>query len=154
MPHISSKDDLYFEDISIEDELFLGPYHVKRAEVLAFNRKWDPLPIHIDPKKAQARGYRDVTASGQYTLCIKQWMLNQASWTKAVIGALGFDEMRFPLPVYPDDRIRLKIECLDKRISNSKPDRGILTFFFQLINQDDKVVLHYKDTVMFACREK
>ena len=77
-------------------------------------------------------------------------MLNQANWTNAVIGALGFDEMRFPLPVYPGDDISLEIECLATRPSKSKSDRGILTFFFQLINQNDKVVLHYKDTVMFS----
>lgn len=141
---------LYFEDINVGDQLKLGPYAVTRSELLEFNRKWDPLPIHLSQEKAIEKGYKDITASGQYTLCIKQWMLNQANWTNAVIGALGFDEMRFPLPVYPGDDISLEIECLATRPSKSKSDRGILTFFFQLINQNDKVVLHYKDTVMFS----
>ena len=141
---------LYFEDINVGDRLKLGPYAVTRSELLEFNRKWDPLPIHLSQEKAIEKGYKDITASGQYTLCIKQLMLNQANWTNAVIGALGFDEMRFPLPVYPGDDISLEIECLATRRSKSKSDRGILTFFFQLINQNDKVVLHYKDTVMFS----
>ncbi len=141
---------LYFEDINVGDQLKLGPYAVTRSELLEFNRKWDPLPIHLSQEKAIEKGYKDITASGQYTLCIKQLMLNQANWTNAVIGALGFDEMRFPLPVYPGDDISLEIECLATRRSKSKSDRGILTFFFQLINQNDKVVLHYKDTVMFS----
>ena len=147
---MKDRGSLYFEDINVGDRLKLGPYAVTRPELLEFNRKWDPLPIHLSQEKAIEKGYKDITASGQYTLCIKQWMLNQANWTNAVIGALGFDEMRFPLPVYPGDDISLEIECLSTRPSKSKPDRGILTFFFQLINQNDKVVLHYKDTVMFS----
>ena len=147
---MKDRGSLYFEDINVGDRLKLGPYAVTRSELLEFNRKWDPLPIHLSQEKAIEKGYKDITASGQYTLCIKQWMLNQANWTNAVIGALGFDEMRFPLPVYPGDDISLEIECLATRRSKSKSDRGILTFFFQLINQNDKVVLHYKDTVMFS----
>jgi len=150
---VKDRGSLYFEDINVGDRLKLGPYAVTRSELLEFNRKWDPLPIHLSLQKAIEKGYRDITASGQYTLCIKQWMLNQANWTSAVIGALGFDEMRFPLPIYPGDNISLEIECLAARPSKSKSDRGILTFFFQLINQNDKVVLHYKDTVMFSRKD-
>ena len=134
---MKDRGSLFFEDINVGDRLKLGPYAVTRSELLEFNRKWDPLPIHLSQEKAIEKGYKDITASGQYTLCIKQWMLNQANWTDAVIGALGFDEMRFPLPVYPEDNISLEIECLATRPSNSKSDRGILTFFFQLINQND-----------------
>jgi acyl dehydratase len=143
---------IYFDDIQPGAEFHFGPYVVDRAELLAFNQRWDPLPIHTDETAARARGLKTLSASGQYTLCIKQAMLNQAAWTDAVIGALGFDELRFPHPVYPYDRIRLRIECLETRASRSKPDRGIVKFLFELFNQDDELVLRYLDTVMFARR--
>ncbi len=147
-----TSDALYFDDLAPGDVFRFGPWHVAREELLEFNRRWDPLPIHLDDAAARARGLDGLTASGQYTLCIKQAMLNQAPWTDAVIGALGFDELRFPHPVYPGDDIRLEITCLETRPSRSKPDRGIVKFDFRLFNQDDVLVLSYLDTVMFARR--
>ncbi|MEQ8233910.1 MAG: MaoC/PaaZ C-terminal domain-containing protein [Gammaproteobacteria bacterium] len=145
-------DTLYFDDVHAGDRFAFGPYPVEREELLAFNRRWDPLPIHTDDTAARARGLRGLTASGQYTLCVKQAMLNGAAWTDAIIGALGFDELRFPHPVYPGDSLRLTIDCLDTRPSRSKPDRGIVKFRFEVHNQDDVLVLSYLDTVMFARR--
>lgn len=146
--------ELYFDDIAVGESYRFGPYHVARDELLEFNRKWDPLPIHLDPSAAQAKGHRNITASGQYTLCVKQTFINQAPWSDAVIGALGFDEVRFPHPVYVDDELFAAIECTDKRASRSKPDRGIVTLFVRLYNQDDVTVLSYIDTVMFSRRSK
>ncbi len=145
-------DTLYFDDVRPGDTFDFGPWPVDRDDLLAFNRRWDPLPIHTDDEAARARGLRGLTASGQYTLCAKQAMLNGAAWTGAVIGALGFDELRFPHPVYPGDVLRLAIECLETRPSRSKPDRGIVKFLFRVFNQDDELVLSYLDTVMFARR--
>lgn len=141
---------LYFDDLAHGQIYRFGPYAVERDELVAFNRRWDPLPIHLDDAAARRRGLRGLTASGQYTLCVKQALLNTAPWTDAVIGALGFDELRFPHPVYPGDRLRLEIECLETRPSRSKPDRGIVKFHFRVYNQDEVLVLHYLDTVMFA----
>lgn len=143
---------LFFDDLRVGDQFAFGPYAVTREELLEFNARWDPLPIHMDDAAARARGLAGLTASGQYTLCVKQKLLHGAPWTAAVIGALGFDELRFPHPVYPGDRIRLHIACLEVRASRSKPDRGIVKFDFSLTNQDSVVVLRYLDTVMFARR--
>lgn len=147
---MNDKPARFFDDITPGQQFDFGPYHVPREELIAFNTRWDPLPIHLNDEAARARGLKGITASGQYTLCIKQALLNRADWTDAVIGALGFDELRFPHPVYPGDDVRLNIECLETRVSRSKPERGIIKFLFQLFNQHDVVVLKYLDTVMFA----
>ena len=141
---------IFFEDIEVGQRFILGPYKVRRSELLNFNRLWDPLPIHISDKAARRRGFKGITASGQYTLCIKQRLLNTADWTEAVIGALAFDELRFPKAVYPGDELTLKIECLESRGSKSKNDRGIVKFDFRMLNQDNSEVLRYLDTVMFS----
>ena len=142
----------FFDDLTPGACFRFGPYDVARDEVLEFNQRWDPLPIHLDDAAAQARGLHGLTASGQYTLCVKQRLLNEAPWCPAVIGALGFDELRFPRPVYPGDALSLAIECLRVRASRSKPDRGIVTFRFEMTNQNKQAVLTYLDTVMFLRR--
>ena len=147
-----SDKQIYFDDLSVGQVFNYGPYLVDEQELLAFNAKWDPLPIHLDDKAAREKGLRGKTASGQYTLCVKQYFVNQTPWTGAVIGAMGFDEVRFPNPVYVGDELFAKIVVSALRASRSKPDRGIVTLDFRLFNQSDTTVLTYVDTVMFSRR--
>ena len=117
-----------------------------------FNRMWDPLPIHLDEAAALAAGHRTIIASGQYTLCIKQYFMNQMPWRAAVIGAIGFDELRFLHPVHAGDIISIKVVCIDKRESRSKSNRGICKFRVEMSNQDNDTVLAYTDIVMLKRR--
>ncbi len=121
--------------------------------MLEFNKKWDSLPIHVDDDAAKAMGHKGIIASGQYTLCIKQFFVNQASWHEAAIGAAGWDEVRFKRPVYAGDQISGSFRYVDKKASRSKPDRGIITFEIILTNQDGEVVLSLLDSVMVKKRE-
>lgn len=81
---------------------------------------------------------------------MKQLFVNQTPWRNAVIGALGFDEVRFPHPVYIDDELSAVVVYTHKRASKSKPDRGIVTLSMRVYNQDDETVLSYLDTVMLS----
>jgi acyl dehydratase len=151
---MSAFGEIFLDDFVVGRPYTFGPYRVARQELLEFNQRWDPLPIHLDEAAARAQGHRGITASGQYTLCIKQLFLNQAPWCAAVIGALGFDEVRFPHPVYIDDDLAGTVVCTNTRASRSKPDRGIVTLSVCLYNQDEVTVLSYIDTVMFSRRTK
>ncbi len=145
---------LFFEDINVDELVESGPFHVDADEMLAFNRKWDTLPIHINENTARQMGHRGIIASGQYTLCIKQYFVNRSGWHASVIGTAGWDAVRFPHPVYAGDRIRARIRCVEKKASRSKPDRGIVKFEIILINQDGDTVLSFIDTVMLEKRHR
>jgi len=144
----------FFEDMEPGRPVASGPFHVDGSEMLEFNRKWDTLPIHIDDKAARLMGHKGIIASGQYTLCIKQYFVNRSDWHGSVIGTAGWDEVRFPTPVYAGDKISARIRCIEKRASRSKPDRGIVKFEIILVNQDDDIVLSFIDTVMMEKRLK
>lgn len=137
-----------YKDINIGDLYSAEPYRICFDEMLAFNRQWDRLPIHLDEEEAKAAGHKDIIGSGQYTLCIKQYFINQMPWREAVIGAIGFDELRFRAPVHGGDTISVRVECIDKRESKSKPDRGVVKFAVEMLNQNDEPVLTYIDIVM------
>jgi acyl dehydratase len=51
------------------------------------------------------------------------------------------DELRWPHPVRPGDRLRLRVRVLETRPSRSKPDRGIVRTRAQLLSQEDQIVL-------------
>lgn len=116
--------------------------------MLEFNRLWDRLPIHLDETAALQAGHKAIIGSGQYTLCIKQYFINQMPWREAVIGSIGFDTLRFYNPVHGGDVISVQVECIEKRESKSKTDRGICKFDVILSNQDNEQVLSYTDIVM------
>ena len=48
--------------------------------------------------------------------------------------------MTWPRPTYPGDTLRVETEVLDVRVSESKPDRGIVTVRNQTLNQHGEPV--------------
>ena len=52
-------------------------------------------------------------------------------------------ELKVLKPVFIGDTVRVEIAVLDKR-ETQKRDRGIVTFFQRVINQDDISVMEYK----------
>ena len=62
----------------------------------------------------------------------------------ASLGSPGVDEMRWILPVRPGDKLRLRIEVLEARVSKSRPDRGLVTSGIELLNQADQPVMSLK----------
>ena len=60
-------------------------------------------------------------------------------------------EMKILNPVFIGDTITVEIDVVDKR-ETQKPDRGIVTFFHRVKNQEDTVVMEY--TVKRMLRRK
>ncbi len=142
----------YFEDVVVGATVTAGPYRVTRDEMVAFARKWDPFPFHVDETAGRDSIYGGLIASGEYTMAVKQVLIHRLGGNEALIGSMGYDELRYLGPVRPDDRLTLSMECIDKRDSRSKPDRGIVKYKVTLTNQDDEPVLSYIDIVLLAKR--
>ncbi len=64
------------------------------------------------------------------------------------IALLGVDTWQFKGPLFFGDTIRVKVKIAEVRPSKSKPDRGILKLFMEIINQDDTVVQSGYKTLM------
>jgi glyoxylase-like metal-dependent hydrolase (beta-lactamase superfamily II) len=62
------------------------------------------------------------------------------------------DEWRFALPVRPGDTLRYRGTVLESRISATKPDRGIVKFRWELLNQRDEVVVSIVGTQFYLRR--
>ena len=144
---------LWFDDLVPGTRATSGPFVVDADGMLDFSTQWDPLPIHVDREFAARSVHGSLIASGIYTLAVKQYLLaRHVPWRDAVIGAAGYDEVRFPVPVRAGDRLSFTWEVEDARPSRSKPDRGIVRFRNALSNERGEVVLSYIDTVVIARR--
>lgn len=134
---------IYFEDLGIGDAFVSNEVAVDHEEMLAYNRRNDPWPFHIDEASAASNPYGSLIASGGYTITLMYRLGHQIynvpgrRW--AVIGALEW-QVKFPAPVRSGDRVRLRITIKGKRES-SRPQRGHFDLLYELLNQDEAVVL-------------
>jgi acyl dehydratase len=142
---------LYFEDIRPGTSLRSPKYTVDQDEMIAFARRWDPVPIHIDPAMAD-EAVGGLTASGTYVLAVRSRLLHDLGSATAIIGSAGYDEVRFHEPLRPGDAVHVVLEWLDCRASSSKPDRGVVKLRVSLVNQHDVTVMSHLDTLIVRRR--
>jgi len=70
----------------------------------------------------------------------------------AALGLLEYERVKILNPVRPGDRLTVSAERIEKRESQTKPDRGILRTLVEVRNQNDELNLSYITTVMVAKR--
>lgn len=144
---------LYFDDFQDGQVIELGSYQVPREEIIAFARQFDPQPFHIDEEAARRSIFGGIIASGWHTASICHRLLVQGLLTtSASMGSPGLDELRWLLPVRPDDVISPRAEVLSVTPSRSKPDRGAIKFRMEVRNQKGEVVMTEIATALFARR--
>ncbi len=147
-------DKVYWEDLNIGDIFSSGEVLVDREEMLAYNRKYDPWPFHVDDEAAKATPFEGLIASGGYTISLMYQLFHQIAnkpeepW--AFLGVFDWD-VKFPNPVYPGDRLVASAKVTDKKES-SKPWRGISQVLLELSSQEEKVVLSVLSTMMMGRR--
>jgi acyl dehydratase len=142
---------LFYEDMNPGDSMTSTSVTVDRDEMVDFATRWDPLPIHVDEQAAQAAA-GGLTAPGLFVLALKQRLVHRLP-DQAVIASVGYDDVRFHEPVRPNDTLHLHCQWLDRRESESKPDRGVVTVRLSLINQAGATVMSHLDTVLVRRRQ-
>ena len=108
---------------------------ITAEEIVAFARQFDPQPFHLDADAARASIYGGLIASGLHTasLFTRLFVTGVLNGSRS-LGSPGFDQIRCPAPVRPDDTIRGRWTVLACRASRSKPDRGIVHGRGELLN--------------------
>jgi acyl dehydratase len=137
---------LYFDDFEIGESRTAGAHELTADEIIAFARQWDPQPWHVDPEAAARTPMRGLTASSVHTYAIAALLLNRM---EPVAGIASIKhEIELPNPARPGDRLSLTMTCVEKRLSESKPDRGLVTFEGVLANHDGLPVLKLRSLML------
>lgn len=135
-------DQRYFEDYLPGSVYEYGYVTVTEPEIVEFARRFDPQPIHTDPAFAAAGPFGGLIASGWHTTGIMMRLIADHFLSRvASLASPGVDELRWPTPLRPGDRLHLRVTILQARPSRSKPDRGIVHTRAELINGRDQPVL-------------
>jgi acyl dehydratase len=134
----------YFEDISVGAVFEFGHITVTEADIIAFARQFDPQDMHTDPAAAAAGPTQGLIASGWHTVGMMMRLYVDHFLPRNGLPAPGVDELRWVRPVRPGDTLRMRVTIVEARVSASRPDRGIIRPFSELLNQRDEVVLSMK----------
>ncbi len=143
----------YYEDLVEGQEAVSGARTVAAEELLAFARQYDPQYFHADPEAAKQSIFGGIVASGIFTMAIWRQLDHEIAHDIAWICGVAWDDVRFPLPVRAGDTLRARSKCLSKRLSNSRPDRGVAVYEYVLLNQRGETVFTCRSTNLVERRQ-
>jgi acyl dehydratase len=137
--------DRYLDDYVEGDVHRFGTIAVEADELIAFAKRFDPQAMHTDPEAAKNTPFGGLIASGWHTaglmmrLYVEHYLTHAAS-----LASPGLDELRWLKPVRAGDTLSVRVTVLKAVPSRSKPDRGAVTSFVEVINQADDIVMTFK----------
>ncbi len=147
---------LYFEEFE-EGRVF--EHEVRRTVTEYDNMMFSCMtmntqPLHIDAEFARKSIYGQPLVNSMFTLALVVGIQVTELTLGTTLGNLGMTDIAFPRPVFHGDTIRARTTVLDKRISKSRDDSGIVNFLHEGFNQRDELVATVKRTALMAVRPK
>ncbi len=135
------------------DELHVGQRfdHPIRRTITEADNVWfsclthNPAYLHLDEEWC-----REHTEFGRRVVnsCLTLGLMVGISVAETTLGTavanLGWDEVRFPKPLFHGDTLRVETEVLALRESRSRPTAGIVTFHHRAYNQHGELVAECK----------
>lgn len=100
----------------------------------------NPQPLHLDAEFARESHFGQILVNSLFTLSCVIGLSVSDTTMGTTVGNLGFEETRFPKPVFLGDTLYAETEVVDKRESKSRPEWGIVTFEHRGLNQRGELV--------------
>ena len=146
---------LYFEEFTV-GQVF--DHAIRRTvtetdNVLFSTMTHNPAALHLDEEYCRTQ-----TEFGQRVVnsCLTLSLMVGISVNDTTLGTtvanLGWDEVRFPRPLFHGDTIHVRTRVLELRASRSRPDNGIVIFEHSAFNQADELVGVCKRTALMLKR--
>jgi len=144
--------DRHFEDYPVGAVFDLGTFALSEDNIVAFAARYDPQAMHIDRNWAAQGLFGGVIASGWHTVAALMRLIVENFLPQRGLASPGVDELRWLLPVRPGEMLRVQVTVTEARRSRSRPDRGLVTSFVEVLNQCDEPVLTMRPMNFVRCR--
>ena len=106
----------------------------------------NPAQLHLDADYMKGTEYGRIIVNSTFTLGLMVGVSVGDTTLGTAVANLGWDEVRFPAPVFIGDTLRIETEVAELRQSKSRPDAGIVTFIHRAFNQRDELVASCRRT--------
>ena len=142
---------LYYEEFSVGQKF---EHAIRRTvtetdNLLFTSMTHNPAFLHLDEEYCRTHtefGQRIVNSC--FTLALMVGVTVYDTTLGTTVANLGWDEVRFPRPVFHGDTLRSESEVLELRDSKSRPNNGIVIFAHRAYNQHDELVAHCKRSAL------
>jgi acyl dehydratase len=104
----------------------------------------NPAQLHLDEEYMRGTEYGQRLVNSVFTLGLMVGISVGDTTLGTAVANLGWDEVRFPKPVFHGDTLHVETEVLELRDSKSRPDQGIVTFLHRAYNQRNELVASCK----------
>jgi acyl dehydratase len=108
----------------------------------------NPAALHLDEEYMKGTEFGSRIVNSCFTLSLMVGVSVADTTLGTTVANLGWDEVRFPKPVFPGDTLRTETEVLEMRPSRSRPDAGIVVFMHRCFNQRNEEVASCKRTAL------
>ena len=108
----------------------------------------NPQPMHLDAEAAKDSEFGQILVNSCFTFSLTVGISVGDTTLGTLIANLGFDEVKFPKPVFYGDTLRIESEVIAARASGSRPTAGIVTWEHRAINQRGETVCTMKRSAL------
>ena len=110
------------------------------------------MPLHIDLAYAQTSQHKQRIVVGLLVLSLAVGM-SVVDTSGKTVAALDYEEVKHIAPTFIGDTVYAQTEVLEKRLSSSRPDRGIVRVQTTVTNQKAEKIMTFKRGFMVYTRE-
>lgn len=144
---------MYFEDFAVGQEVETPRRTITSTDIVNFAcLSGDFNGVHTDFEYCRTTPFGEPIAHAPLVYAVMGG-LQYASGVNdgTLIAVLGIDEWRMHAPVKHGDTLHMRSTVLDKR-ETSKPDRGVVSFRREFVNQRNETVQSMIATFMYRRR--
>lgn len=146
----------YFEEFTVGQKFRHGITRtITEADNVWFSAlTHNPAPLHLDAEYMKGTEYGRPLVNSCLTLGFMVGISVGDTTMGTTVANLGWDEVRFPKPLFHGDTIRVESEVLELRDSKSRPDNGIVIFAHRAFNQNEELVGECKRSALMLRKPK
>ena len=108
----------------------------------------NPQPMHLDRDYASRSEFGQPIVNSVFTFGLMVGVSVEDTTLGTLVANLGFDQVKFPNPVFIGDTLRSETECIAVRDSKSRPTSGIVTWAHRSYNQRSQLVCECTRTAL------
>jgi len=108
----------------------------------------NPAALHLDEEYMKGTEFGSRIVNSCFTLSLMVGVAVADTTLGTTVANLGWDEVRFPRPIYHGDTLHFETVVHEMRDSRSRPNAGIVVFVHRAFNQRDEEVAVCKRTAL------